>query len=87
EPAIVEASDYFAKEHGNVLADPRPRLNIADARQTLLTGSGVYDVIISEPSNPWISGLASLFSVEFFDHARQRLRPGGAMVQWVHSTT
>jgi hypothetical protein len=83
EPAVVQASDYFAKEHGNVLDDPRVRLTIGDARQALLTGHDRYDVIISEPSNPWISGLASLFSLEFFDLARRHLRPGGMMVQWV----
>ena len=83
EPAVVQASDYFAKEHGNVLDDPRVRLTVGDARQALLTRDDRYDIIISEPSNPWISGLASLFSSEFFDLARRHLRPGGMMVQWV----
>jgi spermidine synthase len=83
EPAVVQASDYFAKEHGNVLDDPRVRLTVGDARQALLTRHEQYDVIISEPSNPWISGLSSLFSFEFFDLARRHLRPGGLMVQWV----
>jgi spermidine synthase len=83
EPAVVRASDYFAKEHGNVLDDPRVRLTVGDARQALLTRQDRYDDIISEPSNPWISGLASLFSLEFFDLARRHLRPGGMMVQWV----
>jgi spermidine synthase len=59
------------------------RTVIADGRNFLLTTSERYDVIISEPSNPWIGGLASLFSVEFFQTARQRLRPGGMMLQWV----
>ena len=58
---------------------------IADARNFLLTTAERYDVIISEPSNPWISGVATLFTREFFDLARQRLRPGGLMIQWVHS--
>jgi hypothetical protein len=42
-------------------------------------------VIVSEPSNPWIGGIASLFSREFFEIARQHLRPGGMMVQWVQA--
>src|SRR5207245_10558261 len=53
----------------------------ADGRKFLTTTSDRYDVIISEPSNPWIGGLAALFSEEFFGVARARLRPGGVMVQ------
>src|SRR5215468_4717593 len=83
EPAVVEASRFFASEHGDVLKDPRVLTVIADGRNFLLTTTNRYDVIISEPSNPWISGLASLFSVEFFRIARQHLEPGGMMVQWV----
>jgi spermidine synthase len=84
EPAVVQASNFFTRENGNVLRDPRARLIVADARNFLLTTPSRYDVITSEPSNPWIGGVASLFSREFFELARQRLRPGGLMVQWVH---
>jgi spermidine synthase len=83
EPAVVEAARFFASEHGDVLRDSRVHTVIADGRNFLLTTSNRYDVIISEPSNPWIGGLASLFSVEFFQLARQRLEPGGIMLQWV----
>ena len=83
EPAVVEASRLFAQSNGNVLANPRVRIAVADGRNFLLTTVHRYDVIIVQPSNPWISGLASLFSVEFFELARQRLKPGGTMVQWV----
>ena len=84
EPAVVQASSFFTRENGNVLGDRRTRLIVADARNFLLTTPGRYDVITSEPSNPWIGGVASLFSVEFFELARQRLRSGGLMVQWLH---
>lgn len=84
EPAVVEASRYFVRENHDVLRDRRTRLIVADARNFLLTAPGEYDVITSEPSNPWIGGVASLFSREFFTLARERLRPGGVMVQWVH---
>ena len=84
EPAVVEASKFFTRENGDVLRDPRARLIVADARNWLLTTPNRYDVITSEPSNPWIDGVASLFSREFFELARQRLREGGLMVQWVH---
>src|SRR5262249_55468454 len=85
EPAVVEASRFFTQHNGNVLADRRVRLTIADGRNFLLTTPERYDVIASEPSNPWLSGVASLFSLEFFQLARERLRPGGFMLQWVHA--
>jgi spermidine synthase len=85
EPAVVEASRFFRQLHGDVLEDPRVRTVIADGRNFLLTTPERYDVIISEPSNPWMSGLASLFSEEFFRLARERLRPGGIMVQWIQA--
>ena len=83
EPAVLEATRFFAREHGNVLEDPRVRTVIADGRNFLLTTSERYDVITSEPSNPWIGGIATLFSAEFFQLARQRLQPGGIMLQWL----
>lgn len=84
EPAVLEAAGrFFADVNRQVLLDPRTRPIIADGRNFLFTTPERYDVIISEPSNPWISGLASLFSVEFFQLARERLRPGGIMVQWI----
>ena len=83
EPAVVEASRLFTRENRDVLRDPRTRLVVADARNFLLTTPERYDVISSAPSNPWIGGLASLFSREFFGLARERLKPGGLMVQWI----
>jgi spermidine synthase len=83
EPAVIEASRFFAKAHGDVLHDPRSTVIVADARNYLLTTSARYDAIVSEPSNPWIGGLASLFSREFFRLAHDHLRPGGLMVQWL----
>jgi spermidine synthase len=83
EPAVVEANRFFADLNGHVLSDPRTRVLVADGRNVILTAAEGYDVIISEPSNPWISGLASLFTVEFFGRARERLRPGGVMLQWI----
>jgi len=83
EPAVVEANRFFADLNGHALSDRRVRLVVGDGRNVLLTSRARYDVIVSEPSNPWISGLASLFTVEFFGLARERLRPGGVMAQWV----
>jgi spermidine synthase len=85
EPAVLEASAFFRQEHGDVLADPRVRVAVTDARTFLPTTATRYDVITSEPSNPWIGGVASLFTLEFFRLARERLQPGGIMLQWIHA--
>jgi len=85
EPAVIEAAGYFAKENRNVLAHPRVRVHVADGRHFLLTRASPYDVIISEPSNPWISGIGSLFSVEFYAMAAERLRGDGLYVQWLQA--
>ena len=85
EPAVVTASSFFTRENRDVLKDPRLRLVMADARNYLFTTPELYDVIISEPSNPWIGNVASLYTLESFRLARSRLRPGGVMAQWVQS--
>jgi spermidine synthase len=83
EPAVVEASRLFAPFNHHPLADPRVRLIVDDARNVLLLSRDRYDVIISEPSNPWMSGPAKLFTREFFELGRRRLEPGGLFVQWL----
>ncbi|MBI2215832.1 MAG: fused MFS/spermidine synthase [Candidatus Rokubacteria bacterium] len=83
EPAVVRASRFFEPENRDVLRDPRVRLSIGDARNVLLGARERYDVIASEPSNPWIGGIAALYTEEFYALARKRLAPGGVMVQWV----
>ena len=85
EPAVIEASRYFEAENRRVLSDPRVRMIVADGRNFLQTTRTRYDVIISEPSNPWIRGLATLFTREFFALAKSRLAPGGLMLQWIQS--
>ena len=81
ERAVLEASHFFAPIHGGVLQDHRVRAIVADGRNFL-------DHSLVEPRHrlrtfSWIGGLASLFSVEFFQLARAHLRPGGLMVQWI----
>ena len=82
---VLEASDLFADENGNAVADPRTRLIIGDGRSHLRLTSMRYDVIISEPSNPWMAGVSSLFTQEFFLAARERLKSGGILCQWAHT--
>ena len=84
-PEVVKASDFFKVENRNALADPRTRLIIGDGRSHLALTGRKYDVIISEPSNPWIAGVSSLFTREFFASARDRLAPGGIICQWANA--
>lgn len=83
EGAVIEAAPYFSADAGNPLADPRSRLLIEDAGTYLRSTRKMYDVIISEPSNLWIAGMADLFTEEFYRTAAQKLRPGGIFCQWV----
>jgi spermidine synthase len=83
--AIVSAAELFTEVNGGVLRDPRVRLQLGDGRNALLFGRSTYDVIISEPSNLWLSGMASLFTREAFAQADRRLAPGGIFCQWVHA--
>ena len=83
--AVVAASVLFAEVNGKALSDPRVRLVVDDGRLVLGASPRRYDVIISEPTNPWISGVGNLFSEEFFLSAAARLKPGGIMCQWFHT--
>jgi spermidine synthase len=84
-PEVVEASRFFEHVNHRPLADRRTRLVVGDGRLHLQLTRQLYDVVISEPSNPWMAGMAALFTREFFEIARRRLRPGGVMCQWAHT--
>ncbi len=84
-PEVAEASAYFTRENHDVLSKPSVRLLIGDGRSHLRLSARQYDVIISEPSNPWMAGVAALFTREFFEAARARLRPQGIFCQWSHT--
>jgi predicted membrane-bound spermidine synthase len=82
EPAMVEAARGFRARNANAYADPRNHIRIDDAKTFFSTRNSRYDIIISEPSNPWVSGVSSLFSNEFYHLVRRYLKPGGVLVQW-----
>ena len=84
EPAVVEASRFFEPGNGAPLEDERVELIMGDARNELRRREQLYDVIISEPSNPWLTGVANLFTKDFFEIAASRLAPDGVMCQWFH---
>lgn len=84
EPAIERAARIFDAHNHQVLDDPRTQLIANDGRNhVLLSAVESYDVIISEPSNPWITGVSNLFTREFFELGKSRLKPGGVWSQWV----
>lgn len=82
-PGVVAASRYFERENGRVLDRTEARLLIGDARRHLLTTKEGYDVMISEPSNPWQAGNSTLFTYDFYLRARRSLNPGGLFCQWL----
>jgi spermidine synthase len=84
EPATWEAAPFFADLSGRLKDDPRFRIAFRDARNHILRSRGSYDVIVSEPSNAWISGVSNLFTREFHEAALSRLAPGGLFAQWFH---
>ncbi len=83
DPAVIEGARYFRAYNYGVHDDPRTRIFPVDGRNFLMASQTRYDVIISEPSNPWMAGLGYLFTEEFYGLAKQRLAPGGVMCQWL----
>src|SRR6266852_6544804 len=82
EPAMAEASRRFSPRNTNAFADPRSHIIFDDAKTFFSTHNRKYDIIVSEPSNPWVSGVSSLFTSEFYRLARRHLNPDGILVQW-----
>ena len=85
EGAVIEAAPFFEAAAMKPLSDPRSRLVVEDAGTYLRSTKEDFDVIISEPSNPWIAGVGNLFTKEFYEEARRRLRPGGVFCQWIQT--
>ena len=81
---VAEAAELFRHVNGDALRNPRLRLVVGDGRNHLRLVSKRYDAIISEPSNPWMAGVSSLFTSDFFRMARARLAAGGLFCQWAH---
>lgn len=83
EPAVIEASAFFEGVNGRPLDDPRTELLINDGRNLLAATDRRFDVIVSEPSNPWLTGVANLFTREYFAAGARCLTPGGVFCQWL----
>lgn len=82
-PEVVEAAKHFSEFNDRVFENPKLRVFIEDAKSFLKITAQKYDVIISEPSNPWMAGVAGVFSQEYYQSCLERLEPGGLMAQWV----
>ena len=84
EPAMVEAARGLGAKVHRAFTDPRSHIHIADAKTFFAGHRRRYDLIISEPSNPWVSGVSGLFSVEFYDLVKRHLADDGILAQWIH---
>lgn len=84
EPAMIEAARGFRPRVEAPFSDPRSHFHIDDAKSYFSANQSRYDIIVSEPSNPWVSGVASLFTDEFYRRARTHLASKGIFVQWLH---
>lgn len=84
EPLMVEAAGLFRPRNEAVFTDPRSRIVMDDARAHFSRTAARYDIVVSEPSNPWVSGVSGLFTREFYGHVSDHLADDGHFVQWLH---
>lgn len=85
-PAMIEFSKkHFNGTDGYIWEDPKFSLVNRDGRDYLSHSNETYDWILSEPSNPWVDGVASLFTSEYLELAFKRLNPGGTLLFWFHT--
>ena len=80
---VARAARLFQSANRGVLSDPRFHLLQGDGRAFLQQTSRRFDLIVSQPTNPWVAGVTNLFTREFFRTARERLEPGGVLAVWV----
>jgi spermidine synthase len=85
EPAMITAAGFFSDKTAKVLEDPRVRVIPTDGRNYILATPKYYDVISSEPSNPWIAGIANLYTREFYEVVKSKLTENGVFAQWFHN--
>lgn len=83
EPAMVEAAKGYQPRVSSVYNSPVSKIYIDDAKSYFSTRNKQYDLIVSEPSNPWVSGVASLFTEEFYALVSRYLKEEGIFVQWL----
>jgi spermidine synthase len=85
EPQVIAASKYFEHVNQKPLSDPRVHVEINDGRNFLMATDEKFDVIASEPSNPWQAGVCNLFTREYFAICRDRLKDDGILAVWMQT--
>lgn len=85
EPAVLAVAKQCAAVNHNALLNPKLHVTIGDAREVLLTTGEKYDLVVSEPSNPYRAGIAGLFTKEYYQSVHRCLRPDGIFLQWVQA--
>jgi predicted membrane-bound spermidine synthase len=85
EKAMWQQSVWFRPFNRRIHEDKRIAMHFLDARIFFATREKPYDVIVSEPSNPWVAGVSSLFTREFYREIRTHLARDGVFVQWLHT--
>ncbi|MFL5615960.1 MAG: fused MFS/spermidine synthase [Gemmatimonadaceae bacterium] len=84
EPQMIAASRAFYPANRRVFDDPRAAFVLDDAKSYFAASGRRFDLILSEPSNPWVSGVSGLFTTEFYRRVRTHLADGGVFGQWLH---
>lgn len=85
ERSIIKVAQDCAPVNHNALTNPKLHLSVGDGRESLLTTRERYDLVVSEPSNPYRAGVANLFTRDFYLSVQDRLRPGGLFLQWIQT--
>jgi spermidine synthase len=85
EPAMSDVAKFFSDKEGKISNDPRVRVIATDGRNYIIAAPKTYDVITSEPSNPWIAGIANLYTREFYEVVKGKLKDDGLFAQWFHN--
>ncbi|MBN1610312.1 MAG: fused MFS/spermidine synthase [Polyangiaceae bacterium] len=84
EPLVPQAaSKYFGEYNHHVVTNPKVKVEIDDARHYLNTTRETFDAITSDPFDPWVKGAATLYTTEFWELAKQHLKPGGVVTVFV----
>ncbi len=84
-PSVVEALPFFHGFTHDVQNDPRVKIHLGDAFRIIGRSQKKWDIVISEPSNPWVTGVDSLFTQEFYRLVKNHLTENGVLMQWVHT--
>ncbi|MDB6040654.1 MAG: spermine/spermidine synthase family protein [Verrucomicrobiales bacterium] len=82
-PEISRAARLFGEANDHALDNPRLKLMQEDAKSYLKINQDQFNLIVSEPSNPWMAGVAGVFSLEYYQDCATHLTPNGSMVQWL----